>query len=120
MVDLLDLGLALKVLASNKLGNVVLVAILALIALLHALVALGQLAQGGQGVGAELVENTGDELRQLLVLAGAVDGEGVCGDGSVYCVVGAMSALAETCLACKGHASLSPTRIAVFFFFLLS
>lgn len=46
-VDLLDLGLALKVLASNELGNVVLVTILALITLLHALVALGQLAQGG-------------------------------------------------------------------------
>lgn len=83
MVDLLDLGLALKVLASNKLGNVVLVTILALVALLHALIALGQLAQGGQGVGAELVEDAGDEFGQLLILASAIDSEGVCGDGSV-------------------------------------
>lgn len=83
--DLLDLGLALEILASNKLGDVILVTILALVALLHALVALGQLAQGSQRVGAELVKDTGDELGQLLVLAGAVDGEGVCGNGSVDC-----------------------------------
>lgn len=83
--NLLDLGLALEVLASDQFGNIVLVTVLALLALLHALVALGQLAQRGQGVGAELVENAGHELGQLLVLAGAVDGESVCGDGSVDC-----------------------------------
>lgn len=82
---LLDLGLALEVLAGDQFGNVVVISLLALLVLLHALVALGQLAQGGQGVRAELVQNTGDELGQLLVLAVAVNGESVCGDGGVDC-----------------------------------
>lgn len=83
---LLDLGLALEVLAGDQLGDVVIIGLLALLALLHALVALGQLAQRGQGVGAELVQDAGDELGQLLVLAVAVDGKGVGGDGSVDCL----------------------------------
>lgn len=80
---LLDLGLALEVLAGNKLGNIVVIGLLALLVLLHALVALSELAQRGQGVGAQLVQDTGDELGQLLVLTVSVDGEGVGGDSSV-------------------------------------
>lgn len=85
---LLDLGLALEVLAGDQLRDVIIVGLLALLALLHVLVALGQLAQGGQGVGAQLVQDAGDELGQLLVLAVAVDGEGVGGDGGVDCLFG--------------------------------
>lgn len=77
--DLFDL--ALEVLTLDQVGDVIL--ILTLLALLHVLVALGELAEGGKGVGAELVEDTGDELGKLLVLTGAVDGEGVGGDGGV-------------------------------------
>ena len=55
--------------------------------LLHALVALGQLPQACQTVRAELVEDSWDKLGEFLVLAVAVDGEGVGGDGGVDCVV---------------------------------
>lgn len=75
------LDLALEVLTLDQVGDVVLLTVLAL--LLHVLVALGELAEGGEGVGAELVEDAGDELGELLVLAVAVDGEGVGGDGGV-------------------------------------
>ena len=54
-----------------------------LVSLLQALVALGQLAQGCQGVGAELVQDAGDKVRQLLVLAVAIDSEGVGGNRGV-------------------------------------
>jgi len=57
----------------------------AAVLLLQALVALGQLAEGGEAVGAELVEDAGDEFREFFVFAGAVDGEGVGGDGGVDC-----------------------------------
>jgi hypothetical protein len=86
--DLLDVSLALEVLTLDKVGNVILIIILLVLTLdtlLHALVALGELAEGSERVGAELVENTGDELGQLLVLTVTVDGEGVGGDGSVDC-----------------------------------
>lgn len=79
--------LALEVLACHQVGNVVLLVVLLLTILtgldLHVLVALGELAEGGEGVGAELVENTGDELGKLLVFTLAVDGEGVCGNGGM-------------------------------------
>lgn len=75
------LDLALEVLALNEVGN--LVVVLALLVLLHGLVALGELAEGGQGVGAELVQDAGDELGELLVLAVAGDDKGVGGDGGV-------------------------------------
>ena len=83
--DVYLLNLALKVLALNKVGDIILLIILLLTALrlLHVLVALGELAEGGQGVGAELVQDTGDELGELLLLAVAVQGEGVGGDGGV-------------------------------------
>lgn len=83
MADLLD-GLV-EGLASNEVWDVVIVLLLGALLLLHALVALGQLAQGGKGVWAELVEDTWDELGELLVLAGTVDGEGVGWDGGVDC-----------------------------------
>jgi hypothetical protein len=51
--------------------------------LLHVLVALSELAQGGKAVGAELVEDVGNELSKLLLLAVTVKGEGVGGDGTV-------------------------------------
>jgi predicted N-acetyltransferase YhbS len=84
---LFDVGLGLEVVASNEIGDVVVIIILVVIflilafalLLLHALVALRELAERGERVGAELVKNTGDELRKLLILAVAVDGEGVRG-----------------------------------------
>ena len=89
--SLLNLGLGLEVVASNEVGDVVVIFVVVLLVvlallLLHALVALGELAQRRQRVGAELVEDTGDELGELLVLAVAVDGEGVGWDGCVDCV----------------------------------
>lgn len=75
------LDLALEVLAGYQVGNIVVVGILSL--LRHVLVALGQLPERGQGVGTQLVEDSRDELRQLLVLTVAVDGEGVGRNGGV-------------------------------------
>jgi hypothetical protein len=80
--SLLNLGLGLEVVAGNEVGDVVIVVVVLLLVvlallLLHALVALGELAQRRQRVGAELVEDAGNELGELLVLAVAVDGEGV-------------------------------------------
>jgi hypothetical protein len=51
--------------------------------LLHGLVALGELSEGSEGVGAELVEDAGDELGEFLVFTVSVDSEGVRGDGGV-------------------------------------
>lgn len=80
------LDLALKVLALDQLGDLVVVVLaLAALGLGHGLVALGELAERGQGVGAELVEDAGHELGELLVLAVAVDGKGVGGDRGVDC-----------------------------------
>ena len=81
-VNLLHIALALEVLALDQVRYLVIVivllaAFLALAALLQALVALGQLPQAGERVGAELVQDAGDQLRELLVLAVAVNGEGV-------------------------------------------
>lgn len=78
------LDLVLKGLALNQVGDVIVIRLgLTLLALLHALVALGELAEAGQGVGAKLVKDAGHELRQLLVLAVAVDGKGVGWDSGV-------------------------------------
>ena len=76
---LLDVGLALKVLALDEVRNVivVLLLLLALSALLEALVALGELPKRCEGVWAELVQDSGDELGEFLLLAVAVDCEGV-------------------------------------------
>lgn len=75
------LDLVLKVLAGDEVGDLVVVGLL--LALLHVLVALGQLAERGQRVRAELVQDARDELGELLVLAVAVDGEGVGGNRGV-------------------------------------
>ena len=77
--------LALKVLASDQVGDVVIVLTTLLVLLGNVLVALSELAEGSKGVGSELVQDTRDELSQLLVLAGTVDGEGVGGDSGVNC-----------------------------------
>ncbi len=83
LVRMLLLNLVLKVWLLNKVGNLIVVRLL--LALLHALVALGELAQRGKRIGSELVQDTGDELGQLLVLTVAVDGEGVGGNSGVNC-----------------------------------
>ena len=73
----------------DEVGYVVVIVVLSaagwwpLLALLDRLVGLGELAEGRERVGAELVEDTGYEFGQLLVLAVAVDGKGVGRDGSV-------------------------------------
>lgn len=87
--NLLDVVLALEVLALDELGDliIILVLLLALTALLKALVALGKLAEGSERVGTELVEDAGDELGELLVLTVAVDGEGVGRHSGVNCAV---------------------------------
>lgn len=74
------LDLVLKVLALYKVGNVIIVSLLGL---LHVLVALSQLAERGERVRAELVQDARDELSELLVLAAAVNGEGVGLEGSM-------------------------------------
>jgi hypothetical protein len=84
-VYLLDVGLVrLEVLASDKVGDVIIIVIVLLLAiltllLLHALVALSELAERGERIGPKLVEDAGNKLRKLLVLAVAVDGECVGG-----------------------------------------
>lgn len=79
-------NLVLEVLALNKVGDIILLVVLLIaLLLLHVLVALSELAQGSEGVGAELVEDVGDELSELLLLAVAVEGEGVGGDSAVDC-----------------------------------
>jgi len=75
------LDLVLEVLASDEVGDLVIIGLL--LALLHVLVALGELAERGKRVGAKLVQDAGDELGELLVLAVAVDGKGVGGDRGV-------------------------------------
>jgi len=47
------------------------------------LVGLGKAAEVGEGVGAELVKDTGDEFGELLGLATAGNGEGVGAEGAL-------------------------------------
>lgn len=54
--------LALEVLASDQFRDVVVISVTILGVLCHALVALGELAEGGEGVGAELVEDARYQL----------------------------------------------------------
>lgn len=78
------LNLALEVLALNQVGDIILVVILLLaLGLLHVLVGLGELAEGGEAIGAQLVQDTRDELGEFLLLAVAVKSVGVGGDGGV-------------------------------------
>lgn len=96
--SLLDISLALKVLALDEIGDVVLVLVVVSLGALDALAALwlqrlvrfGELAERGQRVRAELVQDAWDELREVLVLAVAVDCKGVAGDGGVDCVLSAL------------------------------
>ena len=78
-------NLALEVLTLHQVGDVVFIVILliASLGLLHVLIGLGELAEGGEAVGAQLVQDTGDELGELLLLTVTVEGEGVGGDGGV-------------------------------------
>lgn len=99
---LLHLALTLaKVLALDQVGNLFVIVILllptfTLAALLQRLVALGELSERGERVGAKLVEDTRNELCQLLVLSVAVEREGVRGDGRVDCTADIPSAIART------------------------
>ncbi len=79
----------LEVLALHQIGDIILILVLLVttLALLHVLVALGELAKGSEGVGAELVQDAGDELGEFLLLAVAVEGEGVGGDGGVDFII---------------------------------
>ena len=73
-------NLILESLACNQIWNIVLIIIVlafTTLLLLHGLVALGKLSEGCEGVGAELVENTGYEFSELLIFAVTVDGKGV-------------------------------------------
>ena len=73
-------NLILESLSCNQIWNIVLIVIVlafTALLLLHGLVALGKLSEGCEGVGAELVENTGYELSELLVFAVTVDSKGV-------------------------------------------
>jgi len=86
--------LGLKVLAFDQVRDVILIFVLPLLLtlgttllLLQALVALSQLAQRRQAVRAQLVQDSGVQLSQLLVLTVTVDGEGVGGDGGVDCFI---------------------------------
>lgn len=72
------LDLALKVLSSHKIGDIVIVCLL--LALLHVLITLSQAAERGQRVRSELVQNSGDELSELLILTITIDRERVRGD----------------------------------------
>ena len=79
----------LEVLTLDKVGDVVVVRVVLLVVvtrlLLEALVALGELSERRQRVGAELVQDTRNELGQFLVLTVPVDGESVRGERSMDC-----------------------------------
>ena len=72
--------------ALDEVGDIILL-IITTLGGLHVLVALGELAELGKAVGAELVQDAGDELGELLLLAVTVESEGVGGDGGVDCMV---------------------------------
>ena len=79
------LDLVLEVLAGDEVGDLVVIRLL--LALLHVLVALSQLTERGKRIRPELVQDAGDELGELLVLAVAVDGKGVGGNRGVNCPI---------------------------------
>ena len=82
-----------EILPLHQIRDLIVVFIVALLArgpftpralfLLHALVALSQSPQTCERVWAQLVENPGNQFGEFLVLAVAVDREGVRGDGGV-------------------------------------
>jgi hypothetical protein len=71
--------LVLEVLSCHQIRDVIVIVILLVFTtcLLHRLVALGKLSERGKGVGAELIQDAGDEFGEFLVLTVTVDGEGV-------------------------------------------
>jgi hypothetical protein len=79
--------LTLEVFPRNQIWDVIIIIVIFLVitpfCLLHRLVALGKLSERGQGIGAELIEDTGDEFSEFLVFTVTVDSEGVSWDGSV-------------------------------------
>ena len=96
LVELLKLTLILSSLVFysvkvlHQVGNVVVIVIWgsirwSLLVLLNSLVGFGELAEGRERIGSELVEDTGNELRELLHLTGTVNGERVGGNGRVNC-----------------------------------
>lgn len=95
-VELLELGAVLSglvlhgVKVLDEVGDVIIIVICScvrwsLLVLLDSLVGLGELTQRCERVGSELIEDTGNELRELLHLTGTVNGEGVGGKGRVDC-----------------------------------
>jgi hypothetical protein len=81
--------LGFEVLSGNQIGDVLIIIVVLLVSvltllLLHALIALGQFAERCKRIRSELVENAGDEFGQFLVLAIAVNGEGVGRNGGVH------------------------------------
>ena len=80
--------LTLKVLPRDQIWDVIIIIVLLVITalcLLHRLVALGKFSERGKGVGAELVEDTGDEFSKFLVLTVTIDSKGVSWDSGVDC-----------------------------------
>jgi hypothetical protein len=82
-VDLFNFPL--EILPFHQLRDLIIIALsflsfLAALLLLQTLIAFCQSSKGGKGVRTELVENAGDQFRKFLVLAVAIDGEGVGGD----------------------------------------
>lgn len=73
----------------DKFRNIVVVIILLLailtLFLLHALVGFGEAAQRGERVGPELVEDAGNELSQLFILAGTVNRKSVGWNSGMDC-----------------------------------
>ncbi len=72
--------LVLEILARDQIWDVIIIIVrlsFTTFCLLHRLVALSQLSEGCEGIGAELVEDAGNEFRELLVFSCTVDCEGV-------------------------------------------
>lgn len=73
-----SLDLILKVFTCHQIGDIIVILAVRLLILLHVLIALGELAEGCERVRAQLVEDARNKLCELLVLAVAIDCEGVC------------------------------------------
>jgi hypothetical protein len=108
--------LALEVLAGDEVGNVIIIGLLVVLG--HALVALGKLAEGGEGVGAELVEDARHQLSELLILTSAVNSKRVGGNGGVNYKIGSIisthhlalsKSIIQMCLFCFGASTRART-----------
>ena len=93
LVELVDLGLLLVGLIEvlDNIGDVVVLfgasggGLRGGVLGVHGLVRFSELSERGERVGAKLVQDTGDELGELLVDTVAVHGEGVGGGKAVDC-----------------------------------